>query len=114
MCGRSISRVRVTVKQSGASFTRTPVKVSGDPSAPTGSLGSTTEVPSAQGHGFAAKGATGLLRLAAVQGVSRVVADTTLDNFASQKTLVRAGLRRVETDDELHHLEVTLAPIEPS
>jgi RimJ/RimL family protein N-acetyltransferase len=49
-----------------------------------------------------------LLALAADQGLSRVIADTDLDNIASQRTLIRAGFRLVGTDDELHHYEALL------
>lgn len=59
--------------------------------------------PSARGRGYAAEALVAVLALAADQGVSRVVADTTLDNIASQRTLVRAGFRLVGTDSELHH-----------
>jgi hypothetical protein len=37
-----------------------------------------------------------------------VIAETTLDNIASQLTLTRAGFRLVSTDAELHHYEVLL------
>jgi RimJ/RimL family protein N-acetyltransferase len=64
--------------------------------------------PSARGHGHAAEAVVALLGLAADQGLSRVVADTTLDNIASQRTLLRAGFHLVGTDDELHHYEALL------
>ena len=47
-------------------------------------------------------------RRPADHGLSRVIADTTLDNVASQRTLIRAGFRLVSTDAELHHYEVLL------
>jgi hypothetical protein len=37
-----------------------------------------------------------------------VIADTTLDNVASQRTLLRAGFRLVSTDGDLHHYEALL------
>jgi RimJ/RimL family protein N-acetyltransferase len=37
-----------------------------------------------------------------------VIAETTLDNIASQRTLVRAGFSLVKSDDELGHYEVVL------
>ncbi len=37
-----------------------------------------------------------------------MVADTTLDNIASQRTLVRAGFRLVGTDDTRQHYEALL------
>jgi RimJ/RimL family protein N-acetyltransferase len=62
--------------------------------------------PSARGHGYAAEAVIALLTVAADNGLSRVIADTTLDNIASQQTLIRAGFRLVSTDAELHHFEV--------
>jgi RimJ/RimL family protein N-acetyltransferase len=64
--------------------------------------------PSARGHGYAAEAVIALLTVAADHGLSRVIADTTLDNIASQRTLIRAGFRRVRSDAELHHYEVLL------
>ena len=64
--------------------------------------------PSARGHGYAAEAVIALLTVAADHGVSRVIADTTLDNVASQRTLVRAGFRLVSTDAELYHYELHL------
>ena len=55
--------------------------------------------PAGRGHGYAAEAVVALLALATDRGLSRVVADTTLDNIASQRTLVRAGFRLVGTDD---------------
>jgi RimJ/RimL family protein N-acetyltransferase len=64
--------------------------------------------PSARGHGYAAEAVIALLTVAADHGLLRVIADTTLDNIASQRTLIRAGFRLVSTDTELHHYEVFL------
>jgi RimJ/RimL family protein N-acetyltransferase len=64
--------------------------------------------PSARGHGYAAEAVIGLLTVTADHGAFRVIADTTLDNIASQRTLIRAGFRLVSTDAELHHYEVLL------
>ena len=64
--------------------------------------------PSARGHGYAAEAAVALLAMAADHGVSRVIAGTTPDNIASQRTLVRAGFHLVGTDGELHHYEALL------
>jgi RimJ/RimL family protein N-acetyltransferase len=64
--------------------------------------------PSARGHGYASEAVIALLTMAADHGVSRVIADTTLDNIASQRTLIGAGFRLVSTDAELHHYEVLL------
>jgi RimJ/RimL family protein N-acetyltransferase len=64
--------------------------------------------PSARGHGFAAEAVDALLVMAREHGLSRVIADTTLDNVASQRTLIRAGFRPTGTDTELHHYEALL------
>ena len=64
--------------------------------------------PSARGHGYAAEAVVALLAMAADHGVSRVIADTALDNIASQRTLIRAGFRLVRTDGELHYYEALL------
>jgi len=63
--------------------------------------------PSTRGHGYAAEAVVALL-IVADNGLSRVIADTTLDNIASQRTLVRAGFHLVGTDAEVHHYEVLL------
>ena len=64
--------------------------------------------PSARGHGFAAEAVQALLQLAAGLGVTSVRADTDPDNVASQRTLERAGFRRVAADSELWQYEVQL------
>jgi RimJ/RimL family protein N-acetyltransferase len=64
--------------------------------------------PSARGHGYAAEAVVALLAMAAGHGVPRVIADTALDNIASQRTLLRAGFRFVRTDDELRYYEALL------
>lgn len=64
--------------------------------------------PSARGHGYAAEALTALLGVAAAHGLARVVADTTVDNIASQRTLERAGFHRVATDGDLHLYELVL------
>jgi RimJ/RimL family protein N-acetyltransferase len=65
-------------------------------------------VPSARGHGYAAEAVIALLTVAADHGLFKVIAETTLDNIASQLTLIRAGFRLVSTDAGLHHYEVLL------
>jgi RimJ/RimL family protein N-acetyltransferase len=64
--------------------------------------------PSARGAGYAAEAAVALLTVAADHGLSKVVADTTPENIASQRTLVRSGFRLVRTDADLHYYEVLL------
>ena len=64
--------------------------------------------PSARGDGYAAEAVVAVLSLAAEHGLSRVIADTTLDNIASQRTLSRAGFRLMGADDELQLYEALL------
>jgi RimJ/RimL family protein N-acetyltransferase len=64
--------------------------------------------PSARGHGYAAEALIALLTVAADHGLVKVIADTTLDNIASQRTLSRAGFRLVSTDSEIYYYEVLL------
>ena len=64
--------------------------------------------PSARGDGYAAEAVVALVALAAGHRLSRVVADTTLDNIASQRTLIRAGFRLVSADGELQQYEALL------
>jgi RimJ/RimL family protein N-acetyltransferase len=64
-------------------------------------------VPSARGLGYAAEAVVALLAIAAEHELAKVVAETMLENIASQRTLVRAGFHLVGTDDELHHYEVS-------
>jgi RimJ/RimL family protein N-acetyltransferase len=61
--------------------------------------------PSARGHGYAAEAVVPLLALATDHGLSRLLADTTMDNIASQRTLLRAGFRETSTDGELVYYE---------
>jgi len=65
-------------------------------------------VPSARGQGYAAEAVIALLGVATGQGLTKVIADTTLDNIASQRTLVRAGFRLARTDAQLHYFEALL------
>ncbi|MEH1055185.1 GNAT family N-acetyltransferase [Micromonospora sp. CPCC 206171] len=64
--------------------------------------------PSARGHGYAVEALVALLNVAADHGLSRVVADTTEDNIASQRTLERAGFRHTGTNGDLYLYEVLL------
>lgn len=70
-------------------------------------------VPSARGHGYAAEALTALLDLAATHRVLAVIAATTPDNAASQRTLERVGFDVVRTDARLRHYEVLLAQRSP-
>lgn len=64
--------------------------------------------PSARGHGYAAEALLALMNVAADHGSSRVIADTTRDNVASQRTLERAGFRQIGTNGDLYLYEVLL------
>ena len=64
--------------------------------------------PSARGHGYAVEAVVALLTVAADLGLFKVIANTTLDNIASQRTLIRAGFRLMGTDAELSHYEVVI------
>jgi RimJ/RimL family protein N-acetyltransferase len=64
--------------------------------------------PSVRGYGYAAEAAAGLLTVATDHGLTKVVAETTLDNVASQRTLTRAGFQHVGTDTEVYRYEVIL------
>jgi RimJ/RimL family protein N-acetyltransferase len=61
--------------------------------------------PSARGHGYAAEAVRALLSVTADHGLSRVIAETTPDNIASQRTLIRAGFRLVTVNGGLRHYE---------
>lgn len=65
--------------------------------------------PSARGHGYAAEALVALLNVAVDHGLSRVVADTTRDNTASQRTLERAGFRQIGTNGDHYLYDVVLA-----
>lgn len=62
--------------------------------------------PSARGHGYAAEAVIALVALAGEHGVHLVLADTDLENVASQTTLDRAGFHRVRSDEALHFYEL--------
>lgn len=65
--------------------------------------------PSVRGHGYAAEALTALLAVAADHGVETVLADTTDDNIASQRTLARAGFTRIGADADLQRYEIRLS-----
>ncbi len=64
--------------------------------------------PSARGHGYGAEAVDAVLGVAADHGLSKVRADTTLENIASQRTLIRAGFRLFGADDDLHYYEAVV------
>jgi RimJ/RimL family protein N-acetyltransferase len=67
---------------------------------------------SARGHGYAGEALTALLTVAANHGVATVLADTTHENVASQRTLVNAGFTLVSADADLQYYEIW--PAQPS
>jgi RimJ/RimL family protein N-acetyltransferase len=62
-------------------------------------------VAAARGNGFAAEAVDAVRVIAANNGVSRIVARTDLDNYASQHTLLAAGFELVREDAELRYYE---------
>lgn len=64
--------------------------------------------PSARGNGYAAEALIALLIVAADHGLDRAVADTDRGNIASQRTLERAGFRRLRSRGCLYSYEVVL------
>jgi len=68
--------------------------------------------PSARGRGYAAEAVVAVLAIAADHGLSTVIAETTADNIASQRTLIRAGFTHVGTDIERHRYEVCLRAVD--
>jgi RimJ/RimL family protein N-acetyltransferase len=64
--------------------------------------------PSARGHGYAGEALTA----AANHGIATVLADTTVENVASQRTLANAGFTLVGADADLQYYEIR--PAEPS
>ena len=64
--------------------------------------------PSARGHGYAAEAVAGLLSVAKYHGLAKVIAETTLGNITSQRTLIRAGFRLVGSEAEIHHYEIVV------
>ncbi|MGK5739851.1 GNAT family N-acetyltransferase [Micromonospora sp. URMC 103] len=64
--------------------------------------------PSARGNGYAAEAVIALLTVAGDHGLDRVVADTDRGNIASQRTLERAGFRRLRSEGGLYYYELIL------
>jgi RimJ/RimL family protein N-acetyltransferase len=50
----------------------------------------------------------GLLTVALDHRLTKVTAETALDNIASQRTLIRAGFRFVGSEAEVRHYEIVL------
>ena len=64
--------------------------------------------PSARGRGYAGEALQALLDLAVEHGLVRVLADTTPDNLASQRTLRRAGFVLVGSSPDLEQYSIAL------
>lgn len=58
-------------------------------------------VPSARGHGIATEAVRAALAFAAEHGARRARADTAVDNLASQRVLVKAGLDETDRSSSL-------------
>jgi RimJ/RimL family protein N-acetyltransferase len=65
-------------------------------------------VPDARGHGFAAEALAAAIGIARAGGAKRVVANTSPDNVASQRTMRDVGMPRVSTNDGAWHYELLL------
>jgi RimJ/RimL family protein N-acetyltransferase len=63
--------------------------------------------PSGRGNSYAAEAVSALLVIAAESGVTTVLAETTEDNIASQRTLLRAGFTLDAVVDGMHHYRAT-------
>ena len=63
--------------------------------------------PSARGRGYASEALRGLLAFAWSQEVALVRADADLDNVASQRVLLAAGMHRAGADHRVVYFELT-------
>jgi RimJ/RimL family protein N-acetyltransferase len=61
---------------------------------------------SARGRGYASEALRGLLAFAWSQGITLVRADADLDNFASQRVMLAAGLHRIGEDHRVVYFEL--------
>ncbi|HQU00034.1 MAG TPA: GNAT family N-acetyltransferase [Acidimicrobiales bacterium] len=64
--------------------------------------------PSARGQGLASEAVMAIVDVARTQKVTKVLASTTHDNIASQRTLFHAGFTVAKSDDEMHYYEIDL------
>ena len=64
--------------------------------------------PSARGNGYAAEALIALSGFASEHAMTPILADTDLDNIASERTLEHAGFTRAATDPQLHHYRIPL------
>ncbi|MDJ1132414.1 GNAT family N-acetyltransferase [Streptomyces iconiensis] len=67
-------------------------------------------IPGARGRGYASEALRGLLDFAWSHGVTLVKADADLDNVASQRVMLAAGMREVGEDHRVRYFELA-APV---
>jgi RimJ/RimL family protein N-acetyltransferase len=67
-------------------------------------------VPAVRGRGVATAAVVQLLGVAARLGVRRVIGRTTPDNVASQRVMLKAGMRQQVADDQFFHYQIDLGP----
>ncbi|MDQ1584205.1 MAG: hypothetical protein QOF36_2259 [Microbacteriaceae bacterium] len=65
-------------------------------------------VPDARGHGFAAEALAAAIAIARAAGAKRIVANTSPDNVASQRTMRDVGMPRVSASADAWHYELLL------
>lgn len=69
---------------------------------------------SARGRGYAAEALRGLLAFARSRGIALVRADADLDNFASQRVMLAAGMHRIGEDHRVVYFELPAPDGSPS
>ncbi|MEV0402277.1 GNAT family N-acetyltransferase [Actinoallomurus sp. NPDC050550] len=62
-------------------------------------------IPSVRGQGYAAEALRGILAFAEANGVTHVKGDADLDNIASQRVMMAAGMRQTGEDDRVKYYE---------
>jgi RimJ/RimL family protein N-acetyltransferase len=63
-------------------------------------------IEDARGHGYAAEALESAIEIAVAFGATAVIADTDLDNLASQRTMLNAGMREVSRETERVHYRI--------
>lgn len=69
---------------------------------------------SARGRGYASEALRGLLAFARSRGIALVRADADLDNFASQRVMLAAGMHRIGEDHRVVYFELPAPDGSPS
>lgn len=67
-------------------------------------------IPDARGKGYAAEALRGIIAVARAHGATRVIAQTSSDNIASQRTLRNVGMPRTASAGDTWQYELELAP----